>query len=745
MNSIKKNSPNESGFSRLRLSIALTLAGCALVFAVLSFGQSKEPARPPGKATPASATAISKAAVSFDGDLRDLPQTGPATKRVFEERTRHKIAPKVEQIIAPDRALQPPLPAAPAPTPSASFKGLDFDGWGAGWPPDTTGDVGPNHYIQAVNTSIGIYNKTGTRLAAFTFDTFFDGTGTPCDNLNAGDPNVNYDPIGGRYIISDFAFDTDSSNNPVGPYYQCFAVSKTSDPISGGWWLYAILTDQTSFPDYPRIGVWPDGIYMSANLFDAGGSYTGTRAWAFNREDMESGGPVRQIMFNNADGNSFAMIPSNFRGTPPPPGTPNYFIWYQENFPQFTGNTLKVHKFTITDWATMTASFSPATNVSVQQYREAPYLAPYVPQLGGEPLDSLGDRLMMQNQYRNLNGVESLWNLHTVIAPASGPQTALRWYQLNVTGGTIRTAPVQQSTYSPDTNYRWMGSLAVDRAGNMAMGYSVSSAAMFPAVRYSGRLAADPANQLPQTESSFVEGGLSQTGGFNRWGDYSSMSVDPTDDCTFWYTQEYYDTTIPAPPYAPSMNWQTRIGSFKFPTCAPTVPPLILANAVSRKTHGPQGAFNVNLPTTGTPGVECRAAQPAGTHQFALTFSNPLTAVTGVTSSCGTATGAINGSDAFNYNVTVTGCSATAQVITLTLSGVQDNQGNTAASIALPVNLLLGDTNGDGAVNSGDTVETRDRSGSLADADNFRSDVNLDGTINGGDTVIVRAHAGSPP
>jgi len=164
--------------------------------------------------------------------------------------------------------------------------------------------------------------------------------------------------------------------------------------------------------------------------------------------------------------------------------------------------------------------------------------------------------LMMQNQYRNIGGTESLWLTHTA---GSGGVTGIRWYQLNVTGSAVASSPVQSGTYQPDSNYRWMPSLAVDQAGNMAIGYSVSSGSMNPAIRYAGRLADDALNTLGQGETTLIAGTGAQSGGFGRWGDYSAMTVDPVDDCTFWYTTEYYETT--------GNDWQTRIGSFKFPSC----------------------------------------------------------------------------------------------------------------------------------------------------------------------------------
>lgn len=187
---------------------------------------------------------------------------------------------------------------------------------------------------------------------------------------------------------------------------------------------------------------------------------------------------------------------------------------------------------------------------------------------------------MVQLQYRNLNGVESLWATHSV---ASGGVTGIRWYEIRGLNGT--PSVYQQSTYQPDSNYRWMGSLAVDGQGNMAVGYSVSSSSIYPQIRYAGRLASDPLNTLGQTETTLIAGTGSQSGGYNRWGDYSAMTVDPVDDCTFWYTTEYYETT--------GNDWQTRIGSFQFPGCGGTVPS---PTPTSSPTPGPT-ATNTPVPS----------------------------------------------------------------------------------------------------------------------------------------------------
>ena len=470
----------------------------------------------------------------------------------------------------------PPVPQADTSMPAAtlSFPGLDLQNWGAGWPPDTVGDVGDDFYIQAVNTSIGIWSKFGgAPLAAFTFDALWSNTGTPCDNQNRGDPTVVYDQMADRYIVADFAW----SNIQNGPYYECIAVSMSENPVTGGWWLYAYRADDAAhpwLPDYPKMGIWPDGLYMTANMFDCidascnTAQYQEVRVYAFDRADLYSGAPLSSIVVDLNSTSYFSLLPANLRGAPPPAGRVNILVSQAEAF------AYELRKFHV-DWTTPASStFTGPTDVSQTSYT----FPAAVPQPGPELLDSLGDRMMMQAQYRNLSGTESLWVNHTVRTgpnPVATNPNGIQWAQINVTGGTINTTPVQQQIYgdvSDDNVNRWMGSLAVDGQGNMALGYSVSSSSTNPGIRYSGRLATDPPNTLPQGETTLQAGGGSQSGGFNRWGDYSAMTVDP-DDCTFWYTTEYYAAT--------GNNWQTRIGSFKFPSCTP------IAKGEFRVTTGP--------------------------------------------------------------------------------------------------------------------------------------------------------------
>jgi hypothetical protein len=484
--------------------------------------------------------------VSFDRDLRELPQTGHTEKRPIREMG-SPFDPSAS-VIQPDGALQTDYSSTlsmPAPSNGNGFAGLDLQTYGAGWPPDTHGAVGPSHYIQAVNTSMAIYDKTtGNRLTALTMNNFMGGVaGSACDAYNQGDPIVLYDHYSGRWIVTDFAW-----KSTRGPFYECIAVSKNTDPVSGGWWFYQVEVSTNELGDYPKLGVWPDGIYMGASMFKSARTYSGAKVWVFNREDLINGAALRSVSFKLGT-SYFSVFPSTTApfGGDPAAGTPNYF------FSDYgVTNAVRMWKFT-TNWTTpANSSFTGPTSIATAAFSKP---SARVPQKGSsETLDTLGDRLMSNFEYRNIGGVPSLWLTRTVV---NSPSTGIRWMEIRNLGAT--PSVYQQGTFAPDANYRWMPSLAVDKQGNMAVGYSVSSSTMFPAIRYAGRLATDALGTLGQGEASLIEGTGSQSGGYNRWGDYASMTIDPIDGCTFWFTTEYYITT--------SNNWQTRIGSFKFPGC----------------------------------------------------------------------------------------------------------------------------------------------------------------------------------
>jgi len=481
----------------------------------------------------------------YNGDLRDLPQLTDNTPQPREIPLlpipgRHQPAPLPDGL---DPVAQTQPGTDEMPSPIISFSGLQGTDAGSWVPPDTNGDVGLTHYVQVVNIGIGMFDKaTGTRLVLISYNDFFDGTGTLCDYSNRGDTTVIYDQMAGRWIISDFGWVGSS-----GPYYQCIAVSQSEDPVSGGWYFYALLanpSDPNALNDYPKLATWPDAYYMSANMFY--GTVSGARVWALNRAAMLNGQPMTWVAFSLGSA-YWSLLPSELRGPQPPAGSPNYFVALDDP------HLLRLWKFHV-DWVNPgNSTFTGPTNVNVASFTypgDIPQPAP------GEMVDSLGDRLMFSLQYRNFSTHESLWVNHTV---ASAGVTGVRWYELR-----DPAAPTlyQQGTYQPDSTYRWMGSLAVDKQGNMAVGYSVSSTTVKPSIRYAGRLVTDPLGTLPQGEASIIEGTGVQLSGSGRWGDYSKMTVDPVDDCTFWYTNEYYQVNS-------NRNWQTYIGSFKFPGCEP--------------------------------------------------------------------------------------------------------------------------------------------------------------------------------
>jgi hypothetical protein len=528
-----------------------------------------------------------------------LPTIGVALPPAVSQRSSEVYKKKLGQKLA-------------APSPLITFDGLDFATWGAGHPPDTNGDVGPTYYIQTVNTAIGIYTKTtGSLAAAFTFDTFMSqgNFGNLCDTDNFGDPVVVYDTFEDRWIISDFAFQLDGSNNVINPdgAFECFAVSKTGDPVSGGWNFYSINTPG-GLGDYPKLGIWPDGLYMSVNMFGytAGSLFQGVRVYAFNKDQMYAGyDNVQAVSVDVADTNEFTLLPANARlqtGTPPI-GSPNYFAvaWQYST-------AISVYKFQV-DWDNPAASTftGPFYSIATGSWSSPP--STVVTSTGGSRLDTLGARLMVQNQYTNISGAESLWDSHTVRGTAAS-NAAPRFYQVDVTGGTVAANTIQSFTHNPDasTLNRWISSIAVDRAGDMAMGYSASSASSFPSIRYAGRLVTDTLNTLPQTETVLYQGTGTQSGSI-RWGDYSAMTLDP-DGCTFWYTSEYYTTT--------GSNDLTRIGSFQYPACTVIGSGAITGTVVDASTSNPLSGvtvtFGSRITTTNGSGVYQFLNIPAGSY-----------------------------------------------------------------------------------------------------------------------------------
>jgi hypothetical protein len=442
------------------------------------------------------------------------------------------------------------------------FKGTDdagtiienFDGVPAGTPaltvapPDPSFDVGPNHVMQMVNLAYQIWDKNGNSLLGpFNLGTIWAGFPGPwSSSLNDGDPVVLYDQEADRWFASEFSL----PNGGSGPEYILVAISQTGDP-TGAWYRYGFEFPQ--FPDYPHYGVWPDGYYMSVNRFAP--SFTGTYTAAFERDSMLIGAPAQLVYFTNSTAVGASFLPSDWDGiTAPPGGAPNYFT-------ALGINSLRTYEFHV-DWITPANSTFTGPLITTT----SPFSEPgNIPQLGtSTTLDDLADRLMQRLQYRNFGTHQTMVTCHSI--DAGGSRSGVRWYELRNTGSGWSL--FQEGTYAPtDGQERWMGSIAMNGDGDIALGYTVSSSSINPEIRYTGRHDGDPLGIMTITEGTIHASGGSQTGGLSRWGDYSQMSVDPVDDNTFWYTHEYI-------PSNGSFNWRTRIASFTLGAPCPVGFPL---------------------------------------------------------------------------------------------------------------------------------------------------------------------------
>ena len=424
-------------------------------------------------------------------------------------------------------------------------------------PPDTTGDVGPNHYVQWVNLRYAIYTLTrdaSNNITAFNLVSGFpkqgnvvwQGFGGRCQSDNDGDPIVQYDQLADRWILTQFAVSAT-------PYTQCVAVSTTPDP-TGTYFRYAFSYNR-SFNDYPKMGVWPDAYYITYNMFRNGSSFQGNTVCALERAQMLVGGAARQACASTSTSHH-SLVPADLEGTTlPPANSPNFLM-------SITTTTVNFWRFAV-NWGAGTGTLTGPTAVAgVAAFSRACGGGTCIPQPGTtNRLDSLADRLMYRLSYRNLGTREALVINHSV---TSGTGVGVRWYELtNATGQTLASAaPVlrQQGTFAPTNDFRWMGSAAMDKTGGIAVGYNISNAStIVPSIRYAYRGPLDPLGTLGN-ETTILNGSGIQTATLTRWGDYSTLSVDPVDGCTMVFTTQYQ-------PANGNFNWTTYIHSFKLSTC----------------------------------------------------------------------------------------------------------------------------------------------------------------------------------
>ncbi len=449
-------------------------------------------------------------------------------------------------------------------------------------PPDTEGDIGPDHYVQWVNLVVAVYDvtrdpnglPTGATLASGfpkagnSFWAGFTGNAAAdaCRNNNNGDPIVLYDHLANRWLVSQF-----SINEGV----QCVAISQTGDP-SGAYDRWAFTVSPGEQNDYPKIGMMPDAYYLSVRDFPSNDG-TFADAVAFDRQAMLAGSPsagfikftMPCLTGNCPDG----IQPPHLEGPAPAAGTPGIFsrAWDDDYDGPLTGSDgYRLWQFT-PDFANPgSSSFAELPFVpSADGFDDSVcgfFQRNCIPQPrrgGGERLDPSDELQMYRAQYRHFSGYDSLL-INTTVDSDGNDTAGVRWAELRNSGSGWSL--YQEGTYAPaDGENRWMGSIAMNGQGDIALGYSVSSTKTYPSVRYTTRMASDPLGVLPGGEVEMIAGTGSQTSSSNRWGDYSTMSVDPVDDCTFWYTQEYYATTG-------SFDFKTRIGAFQGPSCATCTP-----------------------------------------------------------------------------------------------------------------------------------------------------------------------------
>jgi hypothetical protein len=458
-------------------------------------------------------------------------------------------------------------------------------------PPDTNGDVGPNHYVQWVNLSFAIYSKTGSLLyGPAAGNTLWSGFGGPCQTTNNGDPIVQYDHLADRWMMSQFAF----PNYPSGPFYQCIAVSQTANP-TGAWYRYQFQISASKLNDYPHFGVWSDGYYMSINQF-VGNSWGGAGAVVFDRKNMLLGQSAQAVYFDlyGVDPNLGGMLPADLDGPAPADGTPNYFVEADDNGAGFPQDQLQIWQFHV-DWTTPGNSTFTQTGILPTAAFDSNMCGGgrnCIPQQGTSvKLDAIADRMMYRLQYRNFGTYQTMVANHTVDVNSSD-RAGIRWYELRNSGSGWSI--YQQGSFSPDASHRWMGSAAMDGNGNIGLGYSASSSTSYAAIRYTGRLAGDPLGTLPQGEGTIITGTGAQTHSASRWGDYSMLAVDPVDNCTFWFTSEYIQTTG-------SATWRTRIGSFQLPGCGGPTPTPTNTPVPPTPTNTPVPPTPTNTPVPPTP------------------------------------------------------------------------------------------------------------------------------------------------
>ena len=644
---------------------------------------------------PVTPTVSHPSASAVSSRLSDLPESAGAKGEAEKEtHPHHQVPPHESATDKNDDARQTSIHRDLDVNRQPGFPGVGTNGY---IPPDPNMAVGPNHIVQIVNVQIAVFDKaSGTMHAGYpkTLGSLWSPLGGDCATQNAGDPIAQYDAVADRWLITQLG-----SLSP--PFSQCIAVSQTNDP-TGAYYLYS-YSFGNNLNDYAKFGVWPtstNSAYLStANLFAGGANFIGAALCAYDRGAMLSGAssPTALCYTISNDG---GFLPSDLDGPAPSPfNSPGYFLTFE------TLSSLRMYRLTPNFANPNSSTLSAPPDINVSPFNMACGGGTCIPQPGtSNQLDSLADRLMYRLAYRNFNDHEAMVVNHSV---TSGSSVGVRWYELRGNFSSGSPTVYQQGPFAPDSDYRWMGSIAMDKNGDIALGYSTSSNTTYPAIRFTGRTSAYPLNTMAP-ETTLQVGGGSQTG-YTRWGDYTAMRIDPSDDTTFWYTNEYYSSTS-------SGSWKTFIGSFHI---APTAQDFSLSANPSSLTvaQGSSGSSQVTisslsgfnstvnlsvsgcpmsttcrLPTSATPSangstsvtlsITTAAAAPPGTYTLTITgtsgsTTHSATTTLTVTSSASAdftisvspASQSVNRGSAGKYTVTITALNGSSTV-SLSVSGL---------------------------------------------------------------------------
>ncbi len=501
-------------------------------------------------------------------ELAKLPQT---PQYGFHEANPVRLIPKPPAATVVDTVEQ-----RFAPSTAAYTVGADILGVGNGFPsysvpdapPDTTMAVGDTQIVQWVNVSYTVCEKTSpyTCGAAIEGSQLWQNLGGICSSNNDGDIIAQWDVAAHRWLLSQNVF--------TGNYGVCVAVSTSAD-ATGSYYLYEFPIVNNGFPDYPKWGVWPTGYFETWNNFGPGGSgFVGPVLCAYNSAKLLAGDQSAEQICHQYTSKEDGLLPGDRDSAKAPPaGQDEFAIGSVGDVDNSHLSLYSVHINDENDWS-KGATFTGDNNsqlIAITKFTPAcngNYGGACVPQKGiTDMVDSLGGRLMYRFAYSNGPSKSQHW-LANFDVQASKGQTGVRW--MEITAPMKKVAPTalkvhQQGTYAPNGIWRWMGSVAMDKGGDILVGYSKScgnscpgGTATYPSIAIAGRKASDALGKL-ESEVKVVAGTGSQPDTANRWGDYSSMRIDQ-DGCTFWYTQEYYTTTA-------TFDWSTRIASAKFSNC----------------------------------------------------------------------------------------------------------------------------------------------------------------------------------